>query len=75
MLHPRTPGSLFQGDFLLYLYPPAFAEPPSGPVSLTPDQLLIPPFFMIGWMWTKGYFRTFAHAPTQVAVRRYVDLL
>lgn len=62
-LHPQTPGSRFPGDFMIYVYEPPFAEPPAAPVSLSPDQLLIPPFFTLGWMWTKGYFRTFASAP------------
>lgn len=30
--------------------------------QLTPDRLLMPPFFTLGWVWHKGYFRTVTHA-------------
>ncbi|MDQ0750615.1 hypothetical protein QF034_004846 [Streptomyces africanus] len=57
------PEGRFPGGLLAYVYDvPAKAEKPDPPMlTLTPDRLLMPPFFTAPWPWTKGYFRTVEH--------------
>ncbi|MFE6163727.1 Imm26 family immunity protein [Streptomyces sp. NPDC056486] len=55
------PQGRFPGGILAYLYdvPSVSQDPDLG--LLTPDRLLMPPFFTMNWLWNKGYFRTVAH--------------
>ncbi|MGW6062613.1 Imm26 family immunity protein [Streptomyces sp. NPDC055189] len=55
------PHGRFPGGILAYLYNiPAVCQDPDLSL-LTPDRLLMPPFFTMNWPWHKGYFRTVAH--------------
>ncbi|MFI6090856.1 immunity 26/phosphotriesterase HocA family protein [Streptomyces sp. NPDC051218] len=55
------PAGRFPGGILAYLYDvPSTDQDPDLSV-LTPDRLLMPPFFTVSWVWNKGYFCTVAH--------------
>ncbi|WP_405563324.1 immunity 26/phosphotriesterase HocA family protein [Streptomyces phaeochromogenes] len=55
------PRGRFPGGILAYLYDVPAEAPAPDPGVLTPDRLLMPPFFTMNWAWDKGYFRTVAH--------------
>ncbi|MEV4038480.1 immunity 26/phosphotriesterase HocA family protein [Streptomyces umbrinus] len=55
------PRGRFPGGILAYLYDVPAEAPEPDPGALTPDRLLMPPFFTMNWAWDKGYFRTVAH--------------
>jgi hypothetical protein len=55
------PQGRFPGGILAYIYDVASSSPVPELSALTPDRLLIPPFFTMNWVWQKGYFRTEAH--------------
>ncbi|MCX4989231.1 MULTISPECIES: immunity 26/phosphotriesterase HocA family protein [unclassified Streptomyces] len=55
------PQGRFPGGILAYVYDIASGDPQPDLGSLTPDHLLMPPFFTMNWVWQKGYFRTVAH--------------
>ncbi|MFF5494769.1 immunity 26/phosphotriesterase HocA family protein [Streptomyces aquilus] len=62
-----SPEGRFPGGILAYIYdvPSDSQEPDLS--ALTPDRLLLPPFFTMGWAWSKGYFRTVAHEELEPA--------
>ncbi|WP_326762609.1 immunity 26/phosphotriesterase HocA family protein [Streptomyces phaeochromogenes] len=55
------PRGRFPGGILAYLYDVPAEAPEPDPAVLTPDRLLMPPFFTMNWAWDKGYFRTVTH--------------
>lgn len=57
-----TREARFPGGILAYIYDVPSADPTPDLAQLTPDRLLMPPFFTLGWVWHKGYFRTVTHA-------------
>lgn len=58
-----TKEARFPGQMLVYLYDVPAVRPDVPRESLTPDRLLMPPFFTLSWMWHKGYFRMVDHEP------------
>ncbi|GGV67226.1 hypothetical protein GCM10010277_75750 [Streptomyces longisporoflavus] len=57
-----TREARFPGGILAYIYDVPSADQTPDLTQLTPDRLLMPPFFTMGWAWSKGYFRTVTHA-------------
>ncbi|MGW6060368.1 Imm26 family immunity protein [Streptomyces sp. NPDC055189] len=57
-----TREARFPGGILAYIYDIPSADQAPDLAQLTPDRLLMPPFFTMGWVWYKGYFRTVTHA-------------
>jgi hypothetical protein len=55
------PQGRFPGGILAYIYDVVSSQPAPDLATLTPDRLLMPPFFTMNWVWQKGYFRTVAH--------------
>ncbi|MEU4483970.1 immunity 26/phosphotriesterase HocA family protein [Streptomyces purpurascens] len=55
------PQGRFPGGILAYIYDVESGDPEPDLAGLTPDRLLMPPFFTMNWVWNKGYFRTVAH--------------
>lgn len=56
-----TREARFPGGLLVYVYDVKSRSSDPDIATLTPDRLLMPPFFTKPWMWQKGYFRTVAH--------------
>ncbi|MGH4032463.1 immunity 26/phosphotriesterase HocA family protein [Actinomycetota bacterium Odt1-20B] len=57
-----TPEARFPGGILAYIYDIPSVDQKPDLDRLTPDRLLMPPFFTMNWVWNKGYFRTVQHA-------------
>ena len=60
-----TREARFPGEMLVYVYDVASDEPLCEWSDLTPDRVLVPPFFTMSIMWYKGYFRTIHHEPVE----------
>lgn len=57
-----TPEARFPGGILAYIYDVPSTDQNPDLTELTPDRLLMPPFFTMSWAWHKGYFRTVTQA-------------
>lgn len=60
-----TREARFPGEMLVYVYDVAADEPSCRWSDLTPDRLLVAPFFTMSIMWHKGHFRTVHHEPIE----------
>ncbi|HEX5997307.1 MAG TPA: Imm26 family immunity protein [Jiangellales bacterium] len=60
-----TAEARFPGGILVYVYDVPSDEPSCEWSDLTPDRLLVPPFFTASTMWYRGYFRTVHHEPLE----------